>query len=431
MEVRREAGLEMGIGREQRQAARGERARHHPGRAADRGARQARGVSQCRDAAAVGRRARLARAGRCWRGGRLVHGGLRLGPDGVAADAAREEGPRRCGAQLAHELLEHDHLVEAAAVAPRHQLHERERVRRRPGIGGADRLEQRERRALFARADPRQPRVHAGRVGLEHTPAECALAQSISACETGEVERARFAIAREALFADQLGGAPAGDAAQPEHLGQTILRMREAEREPGVVLARGAHVGNAAAIAHDRDGRLDARHHQRAFERRMRRAQRTAPFGPAQQADHRHRHQRDAGDETHPRARARRRDPRLARVPQPAPPLVQVIGRTPPPSEPSRAGSEGGRYTLAARGAGPAPGLERPQKEIGTWRWQSVSTASGASDALRSAAWPTRTSRSSASTTSWSRRSSPTSSSGTRSTASSPARSPRRRTRSW
>ena len=341
----------MRVGREQRTAARGERPADHPRRAADRRAREACGVPERRDPARVVRGRGGARARRGALRGRLVDGRLRLRRHGFAADAARKERARAGRAELAHDLLEHDlldrdrrepHATSFTSASESAGDHGSAALIGSSSASGG---------ALFPRAHAREPRVHAGGVGLEHATPHRALQGRVAAREAGEVERARLAIRREPRLADQLRSAARGDAPEPEHLREAILRVREAEREPGVVLVRGAHVGHAAPIAHHRHGRLDPRHDQRALERRMRGAQR-APRPRSSAA---------ARPRPAPRARCpRRSEPASARAPpRPAPGSDRPRCPTPAPAyrmipadcgarpcAAGRAGSGGGRYTV-------------------------------------------------------------------------------------
>ena len=240
IERRRLDRLEVAVGDEHREAALGlaaadgERGAAHPVR---------------REPEALAQRARAARDPRRGGGG----GASRTWS---ARALRRKEAHRVGGAELGHELVQHEARVDRFRQPPREELVQRERVLRTP------RLDVPRARCTFLRAtrELRDPRVHARRERLERVAGGRRELPPLLFGETAKVEQPRELIGLDRVRADLLSRRAARAAPQVDQLREPILRLAEAQREERVGLARGIDVRHAVAVAVDADGVLDPGH---------------------------------------------------------------------------------------------------------------------------------------------------------------------------
>ena len=141
-----------------------------------------------------------------------------------------------------------------------------------------------------------KPGLDARGVRVERRPDVGPEALRLALAEECEAEHARLAVQGQRVAPLHLGEPAAGGAPEPGQLAGTVLRVHEAEAEPGVALARRAHVRDAAPVAQDLERAPEAGHLERAARRRLHRA-RVPALRELARADEEHRRRGDAEQE--------------------------------------------------------------------------------------------------------------------------------------
>ena len=246
--LRRRLQPEMGIVGEQRLAARGMAAGHHPvvrlaGRAGEEGEVRQR------------RQLRLRRPGKRGMGG--------------LAGQRRPEQSELVGREHAGDLPAQHLVAPIVAELPGHQPAPDQRVGRAPilrPIAQQGELRRQHARLVEEGVDPGAVSV-GDRLQLRRQGPELRFRQVV------EAERAHHGIGRHGRRADDLGQPPGAEPARQVHLQQAILGMDETEREIGVVLGGSADGDDAVAIAPDLDRAGQAGDLEGAADLRQRLAQ--------------------------------------------------------------------------------------------------------------------------------------------------------------
>ena len=186
---------------------------------------------------------------------------LRTLGQGGLPDAGNSTGPKR-GSQPApqdsDQFVKNDSCLQTIARAPGDQLQHRDGVCRLPieDLRGLSLKSQGRRQ--FSGAHPNDAGVHSGRVGLENFSRLRGQARQFPVGKPSETERPSDTICRQPGLPQDFGGLSPGQSAQPEHLGQTILGVRQPQGQPGVSVRQGLNVGDTPSVAQHRNRRRES-----------------------------------------------------------------------------------------------------------------------------------------------------------------------------
>ena len=145
----------------------------------------------------------------------------------------------------------------------RHQLQDRQRIRRLPIGDVAGHQEELGRTASQgALVYLLDPGIHPVRIGLQRGAGRLVLRLQRGLGVPPQPQPAGKVVGGIGAFAEHLGQPPLRRAPQNDHLEQAILRMGESQREEGVVIGSGQDVGDVLGRADDLDPLLDPRQRQ-------------------------------------------------------------------------------------------------------------------------------------------------------------------------